>query len=181
VILYIPNRAATLVSRPIPAGRPKPWGPGEWELAAAGWDRWHALFAHRPCEWRATWVLWTPEWEFLGWYVNIQEPLSRTRWGFDNRDLQLDIVVGPARRWRWKDEDDFERSIACGLISEAKAIAARESAQAAIGDIEAGRWPFDEVATGWRPDAAWEMPVLPAGDALKEALLWSEDDSLGRV
>jgi hypothetical protein len=181
VILYIPNRVATLVSRPVPAGRPKPWGPGEWELAPTGWDRWHALFVHRPGEWRATWVLWTPEWEFLGWYVNLQEPLWRTRWGFDNRDLQLDIVVGPGRRWRWKDEDDLSRSIACGLISEAKAAATRESADAAIAEIEGGRWPFDDVAVAWRPEADCVMPALPAGDALAAVLRWTEGDSLGRV
>jgi len=178
--LFTPAGAKTLWSRPIPEGRPKPWGPGEWELAPTRWDRWQVLFHHRPGEWRATWLMWSPGWRFLGWYVNLQEPLWRTRWGFDVRDLQLDILVAPDRSWRWKDEDDFQRSIECGLICDEFAEETRRSAAEAIREIEAGAGPFADEWREWRPEASWGVPALPEGEELEAVLRWSEKDALGR-
>ena len=124
--------------------------------------------------------MWTPDWEFLGWYVNLQEPLWRTRWGFDIRDLQLDILVVADRTWRSKDEDEFARSIECGLISAANEEETRAAAAGAIAAIEAGAWPFDDSARDWRPPVEWKLPPLPEGEELDAVLTWSEQDSLGR-
>ena len=181
VALWMPLGTRTLMSKPVPADRPKPWGPGEWELVAGTWRYRNTLFLHRPGEWRATWVRWTATGEFDGWYVNLQEPLWRTRWGFDIRDLQLDILVAPDRSWRWKDEDDFARSIECGLIAPEKADAARRSAAQAVAAIEAGGWPFDESYREWRPPAGWRIPELPGTSELEAVLQWSAEDALGRV
>ena len=113
-----------------------------------------------PGQWRATWVIWTPAWEFLGWYVNLEEPFRRTPLGFDVRDLQLDILVDTERKWRWKDEDELEGSVERGLISEAVARRARAEGAAAIADIERGAWPFTDDMRDWRPDPAWPIPTL---------------------
>jgi len=180
IALFLAAGTPTLMSRPKDPHQPKPWGPGEWDLVPSAWSRWNTLFLHAPGEWRATWVMWTPEWEFLGWYVNLQEPLWRTRWGFDIRDLQLDILVAPDRTWRWKDEDDFARSVDSGLISPANAEATRASTASAIAVIEAGAWPFDEAAADWRPPPEWSQPQLPTDDELEAVLKWSDQDSLGR-
>ena len=180
VKLFAPAGVRTMVSRPIPAGRPKPWGPGEWELAPARWDRWNAVFEHSPGKWSSTWTWWTPDWEFIGWYVNLQEPIWRTRWGFDARDLQLDIVVAPDRSWRWKDEDDLARSIETGLISEANAERARAAGAEAIAEIEARRGPFADGVERWRPPREWATPVLPADGELRDVLRWTPADSLGQ-
>ena len=110
VAFWVLAGTPTKVSRPIDRQQPKPWSRGEWELVDAVWSRWNALFLIEPEAWHATWVWWTPEWDFLGWYVNMQEPFVRTADGFDHRDLQLDIVVKPDRSWRWKDEADLSRS-----------------------------------------------------------------------
>jgi hypothetical protein len=171
----------TLFSRPRFAGQPKPWGPGEWDLEQNTWDRWNTLHLVVPGEWRATWVMWSPTWEFLGWYVNLQEPLWRTRWGFDIRDLQLDILVAPDRSWRWKDEDDLQRSIECGLISEANAEETQRSAAQAIREIEAGTGPFADHWREWRPEPGWTVPQLPGSRQLEEVLRWSPEDAFGRV
>lgn len=178
--LFLAAGTATLMSKPRDPAQPKPWGPGQWDLVESAWSRWNTLFLHAPGEWRATWVMWSPRWEFLGWYVNLQEPLWRTCWGFDIRDLQLDILVAPDRSWRWKDEDDFARSIECGLISAANAQATRASGMEAIAGVEAGAPPFDDSVKDWRPDPRRTMPALPEGDALSAVLRWSESDSLGR-
>jgi hypothetical protein len=104
VAFWVLAGTPTKLSRPLDPGQPKPWFRGEWEFVDAVWSRWNALFLIQPEAWHATWVWWTPEWEFLGWYVNMQESLVRRLEGFDHRDLQLDIVVQPDRTWRWKDE-----------------------------------------------------------------------------
>ena len=59
--------------------------------------------------------MWTPAWEFLGWYVNLEEPFRRTPLGFDVRDLQLDILVDPERKWRWKDSELPEPGVICDV------------------------------------------------------------------
>lgn len=177
--LFTPAGSRTMVSRPIPPGRPKPWGPGEWELVPASWDRWNAVFHHVAGEWRATWLLWSPRWEFLGWYVNLQEPVWQTRWGFDFRDLQLDIVVAPDRSWRWNDEHDLQRSVASGLIGSGAESEIRRSAAGAVMAIESGGPPFDDASTRWWPTGETIVPALP--DAGRDGLLrWSPEDSLGR-
>jgi hypothetical protein len=180
IALFLAAGTPTLMSRPRVPGAPKPWRPGEWDLVSAAWDRWNTLLVHGPGEWRSTWLQWTPGWEFLGWYVNLQEPLRRTRWGFDVRDLQLDVLVAPDRTWRWKDEDDFERSIACGLINEAHAAATRESARGAIAEIENAGGPFAEGVERWRPPAGWTMPALPEGNDLEAARRWNAEDCIER-
>ena len=180
ISLFLQAGTPTLMSKPNVAGAPKPWNPGEWELIEAAWDRWNTLYLQVPGEWRSTWVMWSPDWRFLGWYVNLQEPLRRTRWGFDVRDLQLDILVAADRTWKWKDEDDFERSIECGLISAEHAAQVRESAAASIRDIECGAWPFETEIADWRPDSGWARRSLPDLAIRTEVLAWSAGDAIER-
>ena len=158
--LWLPAGTPTKLAVPLVAGLPHPWLDGEWELADGVWDRWNALFLMVAGQWRATWVWWTPDWEFLGWYVNLEEPFRRTPLGFDVRDLLLDIVVDAARQWHWKDEADLERSVEWGVISMAVAERARAEGAAAIAGIEQGDWPFTDELRDWRPDPAWPAPTL---------------------
>lgn len=180
ISLYLPAGTPTLLSKGVVPGLRKPWGPGEWELVSGAWDRWQTLYLVVPGEWRATWVMWTPDWEFLGWYVNFQEPLSRTRWGFDIRDLQLDVLVAPDRSWRWKDQDEFNRGLARGIFSPEHADLVRRSAANSVAAIEAAAWPFVDSYRDWRPHPEWTSPVLPFGDELAAVLEWSESDAIGR-
>ena len=155
VELWVLAGTPTKVSRPLNSAQPKPWRRGEWELVDAVWSRWNALFVIEPGAWHATWAWWTPAWDFLGWYVNFQEPLVRTATGFDHRDLQLDIVVQPDRTWRWKDEDDLERSIETGVISAERAARTRSEAEAVIPLIERRVYPFTTEIESRRPDPFW--------------------------
>ncbi len=60
------------------------------------------------------------------WYINLQQPLRRTRLGFDYLDHELDIVVGTDRTtWHWKDEDHLAASVERGLLDAAGAWAIR--------------------------------------------------------
>jgi predicted RNA-binding protein associated with RNAse of E/G family len=157
VALWVLAGTATKMARPIDPTQPKPWFSGQWELVDGVWSRWNALFLIEPDAWHATWVWWTPNWDFLGWYVNLQEPLVRCPDGFEHRDLQLDIVVRPDRSWRWKDEDDLTRSVETGVISVANAAGTREEAERLVARIERGEHPFVRDVATRRPDPAWRL------------------------
>src|SRR5512140_506985 len=101
------------------------------------WDRWEDYAKdHRDMQ-KFAWhtnrllVLMEPEkyyatiyfWEnasnqFLCYYVNFQLPFRRSEIGFDTLDLELDIVIEPTYEWHWKDEDDFQRGIKCGILRQ---------------------------------------------------------------
>jgi predicted RNA-binding protein associated with RNAse of E/G family len=101
-------------------------------------------------------VLWDAEWNFRSWYVDLQEPLRRTRLGFDTRDQALDVVVEPDGTWHWKDEDHLAELTRLGAFTAAESAAIRAEGQRVI---DARPWP-----TGWeewRPDPAWSLPMLP--------------------
>ena len=159
--LFIPAGTPTILARPVPRDRPKPWAPGEYELVESSWSRWNALFLMRPSDWHATWLRWSPHWRFQDWYVNLQEPFVRWEHGFLVRDLQLDLVVAPDRTWRWKDLADLERSVELGVISEPIAARARTEAEAVIPRIEQALPPFDATLQHWRPPSKWPIPELP--------------------
>ena len=182
ISLWLPEGTTGQMSYGLVPGLRLPWRAGEWELRESVWRWCSALFLIVPGEWRATWVTWLPKGgrvtrrgtpglrggittidmlsdvaggEFMGWYVNIQEPLVRTPTGFDMRDLQLDIVVDAERNSHWKDEDELDRSVELGVISAAVAERARLEGRRAVADVEAARWPFDRK---------WEKPQLAVRD-----------------
>jgi hypothetical protein len=120
--------------------------------------------------------------EFLGWYVNFQQPFRRAgsrdtvrfdtarfdtaRFDtarFDTVDLVLDLVVAPDRRWRLKDEDDFQRAISDGHLTAETGNRVRAEAERMIGVLAADGSPFCESEwLGWRPPVDWAIPPLPA-------------------
>lgn len=142
-------------------GTPRRWLPGTWSLEPATW-RWADLLILLPTDRpHAVWVCWTPEGEFRGWYVNLQDRLRRTRLGFDHWDQQLDIVVDPDRSWRLKDEDELDVVVELGRMSPAQADGVRDEAQRVIAAIEAGEPPFTPEVSQWRPPEEWDIPDLP--------------------
>jgi len=98
--------------------------------------------------------------EFLGYQINLQEPLRRTSVGFDSFDQELDIVVTPGGSWRWKDVDSFEQGVLDGFVSHEDGSAIRELARTLAGQIH------ELIPTGWedwRPNPTWDLPELPQG------------------
>lgn len=144
-------------------GTPRRWRDGEWQLVDSTWQLGDALILVRPGELRATWVMWRPDGAFAGWYVNLQSALRRTPWGFDFSDYQLDLVVGPDRAWRLKDEAELAIAIEDGKIGPALAEEIREEMRRAIDAIESAAAPFSEEWEGWRPEADWRRPAMVKG------------------
>ena len=78
----------------------------------------------------SVYVHWGRDGEFLGWYVNLEEPWRETTLGFDTTDHLLDIWIDPDRTWRWKDEDHLAEAVEIGLFTQEKADAVRERRRA---------------------------------------------------
>jgi len=117
---------------------------------------------------RSFWAIWDEDWAFQEWYVNLQLPLRRTRFGFDTADNVLDLVIGRDLTWRWKDEHELEQAVRLGRFSAAEAEAVRLEGERAVVTLEAREWPFDRDWSGWRPDSAWPKPELSADPAAYE-------------
>jgi hypothetical protein len=97
---------------------------------------------------------------FLGWYVNLQEPMRPTRIGYDTFDQMLDIWIEPDLTWRWKDWDELVEAEEVGLFTRYEAEAIRAEGQRVIDSLDT------LLPTGWEnwnPDPTWPLPRLPEG------------------
>lgn len=126
------------------------------------WQGNELLILKRPGDRHSIHVIWRPgDREFLGWYVNLEEPSRRTSIGFDARDLELDIVIAPDLSWHWKDEDEFEWAIGSGRIPAERGGAIRAEGERAVERVIRREFPLDRAWETWRPDPAWNTPILP--------------------
>ncbi|MBK9208530.1 MAG: DUF402 domain-containing protein [Anaerolineales bacterium] len=75
------------------------------------WNRTDVLFLIVPSDSFSTYIMWDTGTKNLDcWYVNLQEPVHRTKIGFDTMDNMLDVVISPdMTTWEWKDEDEFRK------------------------------------------------------------------------
>jgi len=134
---------------------------GQWSLERRAWHT-NRVLKITPRNGAHSLDLWWRQADdhFHFWYVNMQEPLRRTRFGFDTMDQALDIVIEPDQSWHWKDEDELAEAIELGVFTAEQAAAIR-----AEGERVAARLP-ELVPTGWedwRPDPAWPALSLPEG------------------
>jgi len=141
-----------------------PWR--DWTLADDVWVRRSFLHLVRPGDAHASMVAFDDEAAFAGWYINLQEPLRRTRVGFDYMDQMLDIEVDQDLSWRLKDEAELQEEVDRGLISPYEADVVRREAGRVIEQIERRASPFADGWERWRPDPAWPVPgFLPTWDS----------------
>ena len=136
----------------------------EWKLADDN-QRIEILRLVTPGAAHSVLVLWLPGFsKFLRWYVNLEEPLTRTPIGFDYMDLTLDIVISADQtEWKWKDEDEMQEAVDEGLISSKLASELREEGESVLSAMQAGKPPFSDGWDRWRPDPEWPNPKLPDG------------------
>lgn len=131
-------------------------------LGDIAWQTNHLLRLIRPGDAHDISLFWSDDWSFRGWYVNLQDPVTRNAVGFDSADHVLDIWVAPDGTWNWKDEDEFTDAVAVGRFTTRQADEIRREGERVIARIEAGGWPFDAGYETWRPDPAWTAPEMPA-------------------
>jgi Protein of unknown function (DUF402) len=135
---------------------------GEWIFRDAEWDV-DTLCLLREGDWHAVWVSWLADGSHWGWYVNLQQPFTRTTLGFETMDLVLDIVVDPDLTWRWKDEDELQTFVERGVIDPPLAEHVRDEGLRVISRAERNEPPFCEPWPEWKPDSSWSTPALPEG------------------
>ncbi len=131
-------------------------------LADGVWTGNHVLKLVQPGTMSAIWLCWRdPDWEFRGYYGNIQAPLRRTHLGFDTADYLLDVEICADFSWSWKDEDEWETAWEHNLIDRETLLSVRAEGERIIADAERQAWPFDAGLESWRPDPSWSMPAMP--------------------
>lgn len=152
-------------------GTPLRWTTGLQALTFPGTApetrRWQStnvlMLVEPPQAAHSTWLMWSAtSGAFLGWYVNLQRPLTRTELGFDTWDQSLDIVVSPRLTWCWKDEDEFMEVQRLGILDATEAAAVRAEAQSVIKRIDGRQAPFSADWPSWRPNPHWPSPRMPA-------------------
>ncbi|WP_239634991.1 DUF402 domain-containing protein [Paenibacillus sp. H1-7] len=146
-------------SEPLPELRDGTWGNSEVLMLIPA-NAAYAIYAFRDSA------------AHFSWYINLQEPLRRTKVGFDTTDYLLDITLDKERsEWKWKDEADFNNSVAAGIISPDKAQAIRSEGVRALQWVQEGPAAFFDAWENWRPTADWKIPSIPAGwDQLHQTL-----------
>ncbi len=140
-------------------------------LVPRHWTDTDVLALAAPAAAHAVEIMWEAgRTELRCWYVNLQEPLRRTRLGFDSMDQLLDLVISPdLSTWRWKDEEEFNEAVALGVYSPAAARAIRREGERVIARLQARQSPFCDGWESWRPPAGWAIPPLLDGwDDLSE-------------
>lgn len=125
------------------------------------------MYAPAAGDW-SVWWFFDAAGRFAGWYGNLESP--RVRWesggvrGVDTADRALDVVIAPDGTARWKDEDEFAALTGRpGRWTAAQAAAIRADGEHLMALAAAGRPPFDNRWTGYRPDQAWTAPSMPDG------------------
>jgi len=120
------------------------------------WQHTHVLRFMREGDEHTIELFWDKDWDFSGWYVNLQAPLVVNGDRFDTTDWALDITVDPDGTWKWKDEDDFAYAQELGVFDAKQAAAIRAEGERVVA---AQPWP-----TGWedwRPPESWGPLGLP--------------------
>lgn len=115
----------------------------------------------------SVWWLWS-DGSFAGWHVTLEEP--HVRWadrgcaGVDTAEHALSVIVRPDHTWRCHDADDpgarADQPLFGGVGPAAQL---RATAERLVKLVEARQFPFDGTWCGFRPDASWTVPALPAG------------------
>ncbi len=136
---------------------------GNWTLKRLNWRMDGILRVTSPgLPWAM--ILYRDGPQVRAWYVNLEEPISRTAEGVTISDRHLDIVIEPDRKsWWWKDEDELAEAVRLGLYSPEEAAQFRQDGLDAVERIISGEPPFDTHWADWHPDPEWGIPQLPDG------------------
>jgi hypothetical protein len=136
--------------------------PDKIRVGDVQWERTDVLFLIVPGESFSTYAMWKTGTKNLEcWYANLQEPIRRTRIGFDTMDHMLDVVIDPDMgKWRWKDDDEFTRAQAAGFYSPQKAAEIRRAGEMAVRLITSDRRSFYEKWATWKANSEWGTPIF---------------------
>jgi len=150
-----PGNEGKLIKREVGKGYLEYWVTDAPAFDAV-WQHNHVLRFMRPGDMHTIELFWDEEWQFRGWYVNLQAPLVVRDGRFDTTDWALDVVVSPDGSWEWKDEDDFAQALALGVFDDETAGRVRAEGEAVVAQR-----PWPTGWEGWRPPGDWLPLPLP--------------------
>ncbi len=111
----------------------------------------------------SVWLSWTDDWEFQGWYVNLEAVMQRGAGESVTEDHILDLIVTPDRHVSWKDEDELKAAVLGQHFTEEQAARIRADGRAAAAVVAEWGSPFCDGWESWRPDPTWPVPAMPPG------------------
>ena len=126
------------------------------------WNRTDVLFLIVPGDSFSTYVMWDTGTKNLDcWYINLQEPIRRTKIGFDTMDNTLDVVISPdMTTWEWKDSDEFTEAQKVGYYSAEKASEIWAEGERAVKLVTSERRSMYENWATWQANPGWDIPKL---------------------
>jgi len=135
---------------------------GNRELQAYTWQINRLLILLHPEKYYGSYYFWEAATNrFLCYYINFQLPFRRNQIGFDTFDLELDIVIKPTYEWHYKDEEDYRRGIACGILLEEWVHEINAAKPEVFDKLAKRQYPFDGTWLDWKPNPNWTPPPLP--------------------
>ena len=138
-------------------------GAHPWQ-GRAEWQGHGVLMLQRPGERYAVWHFWDgAEREFAGWYVNLQEPFSRTPIGYDTHDLELDVWLPATGGWSFKDDELLDVRVREGRFTATEAAEIRALGSEIGAMLDRGAQWWDPSWSRWSPPPTWAVPAPGAG------------------
>jgi hypothetical protein len=134
-----------------------------WKVAGhTTWFGHGKLMMQRPGEAYSVDVFWRgDDREFAGWYLNLQDPLTRDASGYDTLDHELDYWMPAEGGWVVKDAELFEQRVAEERYTAEQAGAIRRTGQAIESMLTTGATWWDESWARWTPPGEWgPLPAL---------------------
>jgi len=125
----------------------------------------------------SVWLSWVNEGSrraFYGYFVNMEEPFRRTPVGFDTQDHTLDIEVTPEHDWKWRDTAELDEHVKHGFYTAPLAGEVWDEGRRTIDEIVRGSHPCLDGWRDWLPDAAWQVPQVPAEWSSVPPALWEK-------
>lgn len=169
VELFIPAESATrrlVMADGSVIPRDTPYAERHAMPRALGDAHWHTndmLLLYRPGDEHSVWLLWNAETgAFQHWYLNLQDQMTRTAFGWDTSDHVLDIVVHPDRSWAWKDEHELADAVAVGRYTPEEASAIRALGERLVREmVEPWAWPLN---AGYEQRRPCHQPIASVPD-----------------
>jgi len=147
-----------------PAGHWDRWGGylrNDWNMQTYSWRTNLLLILLEPEKYYAKMFFWEQvSSKFLCYYINFQLPFQRSPIGFDTLDLELDLIIEPNFAWQWKDVENYQQGVNCGIIRKEWTERIETAKKEIFSNLERRHYPFDGSWLDWKPDPTWQPPKL---------------------
>jgi protein associated with RNAse G/E len=133
-----------------------------WSLEKFHWHTNHLLLLLEPQKYFSTILFWHHESNnFLCYYINFQVPFERSESAINTLDLDLDLIIHPDLSYEWKDVDEYQKAIECGIILPEWIQGIEDAKFEILNKLEKRQYPFDGSWLEWIPNPNWSPPTLP--------------------